>query len=134
MNTNIPVANRRLNTSTQRGKAAELRAMAWLIDAGFEVMVPASDDTVVDLVYRRVNMNGKNGPWLSAQVKRVYEKGGHPTCNLVRSNGRRYEKGDADFLMAVSEDKMWAIPFEHVRQFSRLRLAEKWDYFVKVMR
>jgi len=134
MQTNIPVADRRLNTSTQRGKAAEMRAVAWLIEAGFEVMLPASDDTVVDIVYRRINMKGKNGPWLSAQVKRVYDKNGHPTCNLTRSNGERYHKDDFDFLFAVSEDKMWAIPAAHVTPFSRLRLAKKWDYFVKVLR
>jgi hypothetical protein len=132
--TKIPVSDRRLNTSTQRGKAAELRAMAWLIEAGFEVFQPASDDSRVDLVYRRVNMNGKHGPWLSAQVKRVYDKNGFPTCNLVRSNGQRYQKDDVDFLFAVSETEMHAIPFAFVHQYSRLRLTEKWDLFVKRLR
>jgi len=134
MQSDIPVANRRLNTSTQRGKAAELRAMAWLIEAGYEVFQPASDDSRVDLVYRRINMDGEHGPWLSAQVKRVYDKSGHPTCNLVRSNGQRYGKDDVDYLFAVSETEMHAIPFALVHQYSRLRLTKKWDLFVKGLR
>lgn len=130
----IPYASRRLNTSTQRGKAAELRAYAWLMEAGFEVCTPASDDTRIDVVYRRINMDGKHGPWLSAQIKRVYDKNGHPTCNLVRSNGQRYEEHDADFLFAVDEDKMWAIPFNEVCKYSRLRLTARHDRYVKVLK
>jgi hypothetical protein len=96
--------------------------------------MPASDDSRVDLVYRRINTDGKHGPWLSAQVKRVYEKNGHPTCNLVRSNGQRYSADDVDYLFAVSETEMHAIPFGFVAQFSRVRLSKKYDPFVKVLR
>ena len=121
----------KLNTPAQRGKAAELRAMAWLIESGREVMLPASDDTRVDIVYRRVMGSGLHGPWRSAQVKRVYEKNGHPTINLVRSNGERYSPIDADYVVAVDEHRMWFIPFYEVCDKSRLRLTKKWDKYVK---
>lgn len=121
------------NTSSQRGKAAELRAMAWLIEAGYECMLPASDDTRVDVVYRKVTRHGLHGPWRSAQIKRVYQKNGHPTVNLVRSNGVRYEPIDSDYLFAVDGRKMWAIPFHMVCHLSRLRLTDKWDEYVKVL-
>ena len=125
--------NQRLNTATQRGKAAELRAMAWLIEAGYECMLPASDDTRVDVVYRKVTGNGLHGPWRSAQIKRVYRRGVHPTVNLVRSNGDRYQPIDADYLFAVDGNKMWAIPFHQVCHLSRLRLGNKWEQYVKVL-
>lgn len=121
------------NTPAARGKAAEMRAMAWLIEAGFEVMVPAGDDSRVDVVYRRVSPDGVHGPWRSAQIKRVYQKNGHPTVNLVRSNGQRYEAIDADYLFAVHEHKLWAIPFHHVCQLSRLRLTSRHDPYIKVL-
>jgi hypothetical protein len=122
----------RLNSATQRGKAAELRAMAWLIEGGWEVMLPASDDTRVDIVYRKVTGAGIHGPWRSAQVKRCYDKKGHPTVNVVRSNGERYQPIDADWLVAVSENRMWFLPFHEVCHLSRLRLTAKHNKYLKV--
>ena len=119
-------------SSVARGKAAELRSMAWLIEAGFEVMIPASDDSRVDVVYRKVDDRGMHGPWLSAQIKRVYRKNGHPTVNLVRgSTGQRYSAIDADYLFAVDGNKMWAIPFHMVAQYSRIRLSSKYEGYKK---
>ena len=123
-----------LNSSTARGKAAEMRAMAWLIEAGFEVMMPASDDSRVDVVYRKIHEGGLHGPWMSAQIKRVYRKSGHPTVNLVHgATSRRYTPVDADYLFAVDGNKMWAIPFYTVCEFSRLRLSRKYEGYVKVL-
>jgi hypothetical protein len=121
-----------LNSPTQRGKAAELRAMAWLIEGGYEVMLPASDDTRVDIVYRRVMGSGLHGPWRSAQVKRAYRKAGHWTINLVRSNGERYSPIDADYAVAAAEDRLWFIPFHEVCHLSRLRLTPKHNKYLKV--
>lgn len=123
----------RMNTPAARGKAAELRAMAWLIEGGFEVMIPAGDDSRVDVVYRRVSDDGMHGPWRSAQIKRVYLKQGHPTVNLVRASGERYDAIDADYLFAVDGNKMWAIPFHKICQLSRLRLADKYTQYIKVL-
>lgn len=117
---------------TARGKAAELRAMAWIIESGREVMIPAGDDCRVDIVYRKPSVDGVHGPWRSAQVKRVYRKNGHPTVNLVRSNGQRYDATDADYLFAVDGTKMWVIPMHRVSQYSRIRLGAKYDKYVKL--
>jgi hypothetical protein len=123
----------RINTPAARGKAAELRAMAWLIEGGFEVMIPAGDDSRVDVVYRRVSDDGMHGPWRSAQIKRVYWKKGFPTVNLVRASGDRYDAIDADYLFAVDGSKMWAVPFHRVCHLSRMRLTAKHDQYVKVL-
>jgi hypothetical protein len=72
-----------------------------------------------------------HGPWRSAQVKRVYKKNGHDTINLVRSNGQRYDATDADYLVAVSEDKLWFIPMHKVNGYSRVRLSKKYDEYIK---
>ncbi len=119
-------------SATARGTAAELRAVAWLVEAGFEVAIPANPDSRVDVVYRKQYEDGMVGPWLSAQIKRVYNKNGHPTVNLVRSTGERYDPTDATYLFAVDEGKLWALPFCSVAHKSRLRLTEKHDEFIKV--
>lgn len=118
-------------SATARGVAAEMRAVAWLVEAGFEVCTPANPDSRVDVVYRKQYEDGLCGPWLSAQIKRVYRKNGYPTVNLVRSSGERYDPTDATYLFAVDEDKLWAIPFVSVAHKSRLRLTDKHDQFIR---
>lgn len=122
--------------STARGRAAEMRLLAWMMEWGnYEIFTPTAEDNAVDAVWRRTEPDGMHGPWRAGQIKRVYRKNGHPTVNLVRSNGSRYESTDADYLVAVeiyggNVSRVWMIPFHQVCQFSRLRLAEAWDRFV----
>ena len=123
----------RKQTAAARGTAAELRAIAWLVEAGYEVAIPCNPDSRVDVVYRKQYADGMTGPWLSAQIKRTYDKSGFPTVNLVRSSGDRYDPTDATFLMAVGEEKLWAIPFCSVAHKSRLRITKKYDEFLKVI-
>lgn len=115
--------------SLHTGKRAELVAQLWLTQRGMEVLSPVLEYGPTDIMWRRLGHDGVHTEWRSAQVKAVYDKGGHPTINLVRSDGKRYYPTDANFLIAVSDTHIWLIPFHLVCNKSRMRMTGEWDRF-----
>ena len=109
------------------GLVAEHKFMAWLLEQGYEI-AQTMEGGVTDVVWRE-----KPGDyWRSAQVKKVYQKRGKPTVNLVRSKGQRYGAIDADYLAAVDYDnnKLWLIRFDAVCQWTRKTLNQDWDAYI----
>lgn len=117
--------------SGHKGRRAELMVVLYLMQSGHEVLTPEIEYGPADVVFRLLGHDGVHQPWQTGQVKAVYQKDGHPTVNLVRSNGERYYATDATILFAVDEEAgiLWSIPFHLVSQYGRLRLTEEWDRF-----
>lgn len=113
-----------------RGTVAELRFIEWLLRRGCDVMVPFhTTDSTADVTWR--NLGRGEHHWVSAQVKKVYEKNGSPTVNITRSDDGPYHVSDADFLAAIDyeHDQLWLIPFHRVVDAGRLTLGKKWDAY-----
>lgn len=115
--------------SAERGQVAELMFMQSLLDRGLIVFAPITPGACWDIGWQ----DKDSPPGLSdfGQVKRVYNKLGHPTINIVRHDGKRYNRWDADWLIAVNvnDQIVWKIPFYLVCHKSRMRLTSTWDKY-----
>lgn len=109
------------------GKLAELYLMMWLLRRGYDVFQPIDVGSPVDVVWR----SKPGAAFRSAQVKKVYAKHGHPTVNITRRDGDRYDALDVDYLAAVDYENgyVWLIRFRDICVFTRVRLGKKWDAY-----
>ena len=106
-------------SASSRGKAAELRFTQLVLEMGWDAATPCVEDQPYDLLVHR----GES--WEKVQIKRSYLKEGHPTVNLVRHDGCRYDADDADWLAAVEVEtgRVWFVPFGEVAQYQRKRIT-----------
>lgn len=108
--------------SGTRGQAAVNLFIAWALEYGDDISIPILDIRPWDVLLHIRDQEPHI--WNRVQVKRVYQKQGHPTVDLVRRNGERYNKEDADFLAAVDMDEhlIYLIPWSDVCRYTRKRL------------
>ena len=110
-------------TTAVRGKVAELYFQAAVLGLGWEVATPVVEDSEWDALFCK----SAGCKWLKAQIKRVYYKGGHPTVNLVRSDGSKYDDDSLDYLAAVDfeDGSIYLVPRAAVAGVTRKRLNPK---------
>ena len=117
-------------TTSCRGKAAELRFLQLALEAGWELALPVSEGSVWDALLNRGSYYME--VWERVQVKRVWQKDGHPVVNMVRGDGEKYKHSDADWLAAVEVEsgRTWLIPWSEVSGVTRKRITEDLDQFL----
>lgn len=124
------------DTAGIRGKVAELLVAAYCMEMGWDVYFPVREDSQCDLLINCIPHVGAFG-MERIQVKRIYMKDGHPTINLKRKDGSRYDITEIDLIAAVNVDTrfIWLIPFEELQgkkqlPLGRLRITKKWDRYI----
>lgn len=100
--------------------------MQLALEAGWELASPVSEGSVWDALLNR----GEG--WERVQVKRVWQKSGHPVVNMVRGDGLKYKHSDADWLAAVEVEsgRTWLIPWDEVAGVTRKRITADLDQFL----
>lgn len=107
-----------------KGAISELKAQTWFLQNGYQVFIPAVQQSIIDFVVY------KNKEFKSVQVKSAYTMMSgeykYLTCRLGRSapGSRRniatraydYESEDDyfDILFVVYDEDMWLIPRESI--------------------
>jgi len=112
------------------GAISELKVLLFLAENGWEVYVPASGNTICDMIAVR----GKEV--LRVQVKTAYQAPRSLQINsarnknsAMRSNGRApisYSEEDTDIIIATHAGKFWGIPTQEVEGRQTMCLTEKY--------
>lgn len=113
-------------TASVRGMAAQHLFVAMALEFGWNPSLPVADDLEYDVLLEEAD-----GSSSKVQVKRIYLKDGYRTVNLVRKDGSRYKRSDADWLAAVDmkAGKFYLVPWEEVYRFSRKRITDDWTHY-----
>lgn len=103
------------NSAAIRGMQAQLLFEAWALGKGYEAYRPVHEDGQIDLLLREMvgTVSGQQARVWGVQIKRTYEKDGHPTINLKRRDGSRYDHKQIDYFAAVDVERhtIQLIPF-----------------------
>ena len=101
---------------------------------GWEICKPMHHAQPYDFVIRRESI------WETIQVKSVFYSNDrygkkHKIVSIVRCNekgSKPYKEGDYDWLVAVSDEKIWMIPWGYIKEIkSNFRIdREKYEQFV----
>ena len=100
--------------------------MQLALEAGWELASPVSEGSVWDALLNR------GEEWERVQVKRVWQKSGHPVVNMVRGDGVKYTTTDAEWLAAVEVEtgRTWLIPWPEVCGVTRKRITLDLDQYL----
>lgn len=104
----------------KKGKAAEHIAIAKLLSLGYNVYVPTTEGTRVDLIFEKNNIYSK------AQVKSFNKKSNQIGIRKTGVNSKtntkiyHYTASDVDYFIAVDVDtlEVFMIPIEFVMQYT----------------
>ncbi len=115
-----------------RGETAELICAAAVLEFGWEWAWVSPGLPFDGLMCLDMALDSTR--WWRVQVKRIFKwKKHHPAVNMLRGNGKRYKKGDADYLAAVDVDAklMYLIPWGDVYKKSRVTInPEKYQSYL----
>jgi hypothetical protein len=113
-------------TAATRGMAAQFLFIAMALEFGWNPQIPACDDLEYDVLIEESDRS-----FTRVQVKRIYEKDGHPTVNMTRQDGSRYERNDAQWLAAVDmrAHRFYLIPWHEVYTVTRKRITDEHAHY-----
>ncbi len=102
----MPVDDLRLSRDHYTGAASESFAAAYFLRQGYQVYLPAVQQSSVDFVIYR------NGEYQAVQVKTAtWSKAGayeYLQCRVATTN--KYSDGVFDLLVVIKDDDIWIIP------------------------
>ncbi|MBI5700400.1 hypothetical protein HZC34_00930 [Candidatus Saganbacteria bacterium] len=110
-----------MGLTKEKGNLAEIKVAAFLIQKGFNVLIPWGENQRYDLVAE------KNGLFVKIQVKYVAPKMGHLTVPLRSANNWKvvkYNKNELDFVAAYNpeNDIIYFIPLKSIRNTATINL------------
>lgn len=109
------------------GRVSEMTARRALLNAGYEVAKPETDEPY-DVVFR----DPVNGAWATAQIKTVRvreDRGGALVIYAKKGNGQPYTKADADYIVGVLGNRVYITENTEQAEYwssSETRAAERW--------